>query len=72
MKGDLFLNDCPALEALPSDLIVEGHLSLTGCDGIMIPEEVIERMGDRITLPQSYEVIPAQDREPSSDDSPAP
>lgn len=38
----------------------------------MIPEEVIERMGDRITLPQSYEAILAQDHEPSPDDTPAP
>ncbi|AQT06264.1 hypothetical protein [Acetobacter persici] len=56
---DLDVSGCTALESLPEDLIVKRGLWLTGCNGIKIPQKVIDRCGEKIHYPETYEVIAA-------------
>ncbi|GBQ84860.1 hypothetical protein AA14337_2933 [Acetobacter malorum DSM 14337] len=62
--GDgLYLDGCTSLTELPKDLHVEsGIIELTGCEGIRIPQEVIDRHanGALINFPDNYSIIPKQ------------
>lgn len=57
VRGDLRLMGCNSLTLLPSDISVGGTIDLTGCNGINIPENIISKYGNRITLPHEYNII---------------